>query len=263
MLAETEVRRPGVYPVGTYRFLRPPPVLVQHEEVREMAANAIAELVTEDDTAILTRLEEVHEALERDMALDGEANRVKRLFATGLDDVVLPTLVTVGRRSRIELEMRVRAHEDEYEFDDAAHLRLRMKEFEEAVQLFERQTRIVRQFVIPSYNKACAYARWSEAEAAAGNLPVAARLREGAVSALSRSVENGYADWAWMEQDLDLKAIRETTGYREIVATLKRKFPPPATWRSATGGGAAPDAPPTDTRRAPPPPGTTPPPRPK
>ena len=247
MLAETEVPRPGVFPVGTYRFLRPPPVLVEHEEVREMAANAIAELCTAEDTSLLDRLVGVHAALKEEMTLPGDENRVKRLIASGLDDVVLPTLVTLGRARRIELELRVREHESEDQYDDAAHLRLRMKQFEAAVELFQVQIRRMRQHVIPSYNLACAYARWSEAEAK--NPEVAKRLREGALAALSTSVAYGYADWAWMEQDLDLQALRGMAGYRELVAGLKQKFPPPSTWLGATGTGRTGEVP--DTPRSP------------
>ena len=261
MLAETEVRRPGVFPAGTYRFLRPPPVLVEHEELREMAANAIAELCTADDTAILTRLEAVHEALEADMARTDDANRVKRLIAASLDDIVLPTLVALDRRSRMELELRVRAYEEEREFyDEAARLRLRMKEFPAAVELFQRQISNG-QYVIPSYNLACAYARWSETTAG-DDAKLAARLRDLAVRALADSVTHGYADWAWMEQDLDLRAIRDTTGYRELVADLKKRFPPPSTWRranSGTGGpGRAPGVPTPAMGEPPAPPPPTP-----
>lgn len=257
MLAETEVRRPGVYPVGTYRFLRPPPVLVQHEEVREMAANAIAELCTADDASILDRLEAVHGTLLEEMRTPGDENRVKRLIASGLDDIVLPTLVTLGRARRFELELRVEAHENEEEYADAAHLRLRMKQFEAAVQLFQNQIRRRREHVIPSYNLACAYARWSEA--AAKDAALATRLREGAVRALEESYAYGYADWAWMEQDLDLQAIRGMDRYRALVAEMKRRFPPPSTWLGA--GGKAPagsGAPPAPASPASPPAGAAP-----
>jgi hypothetical protein len=230
ILLDTDLPRPGVAPLGRWRFLRTPSGLVDEQEVRSMAANAVAELVTPDDTGVLARLHSLHLGLLETIRSPGDpvAARVAARAALALDDVVLPTLVRNGVVDPGEVEDRVRTHRYEQDFDDAAHVRLRMGDYAAAVELYVLQIRNRGQRVIPSYNLACTYARWS---AATSSKEEAKELRERAVAALRTSVEHGYPDWAWIEQDRDLVAIRETPGYRSIVADLKRRFPAPSTWK--------------------------------
>src|SRR5205814_5283289 len=41
-------RVPGVFPAGSYRFLRPPSFLVEPGELRDIAANGLSELAPKD-----------------------------------------------------------------------------------------------------------------------------------------------------------------------------------------------------------------------
>jgi hypothetical protein len=225
ILANEDLHRPGVYPIGSFRFLRPPEIRISEEEVREMAANAIAELCEPGDTGVIERLKQIHDGFEAELPnVNSMRPQVAQIIALGLDDIVLPTLVSLGALETFWIDRRVTYHRRRGEYDDAAHLRMRMKEFREAVALFQAQTELTGRMVISYYNLACAYARWS----AEKDLPEdrADRLRKLAVEALSESVDHGYPDWPWMEEDKDLEAIRDDPGYRRLVADLRRKYPP-------------------------------------
>ena len=221
ILANEDLARPGVFPIGSFRFLRPPAVPIVQEELQSMAANAISELCEDEDTAVLARLVRIHEALLATM--EGES-RVESLVALGLDDIVLPTLVRRNVRGEQELRERIMRHvgNNPPDYDDAAHILLRLDRFGEAVRYYRLQIANSERKVIPYYNLACAYARWSTKEGADD----AGALRNLAAAALGRSVEFGYADWPWMEQDKDLDAIRAETRYLDLVAGLKARYPP-------------------------------------
>lgn len=235
ILVNEDLPRPGVYPIGSFRFLRPPDIRISEEEVREMAASAVAELCEPDDTAVIERLKALHDEFEADLpSLSDSRPRVAQLVALGLDDIVLPTLVSLGALESFWVDRRVVYHQHRREYDDAAHLRMRRKEFAEAIQLFERQTDLMGRMVISYYNLACAYARWS----ADVNLSPrrVANLREEAVAALAKSVAYGYADWPWMEEDMDLEAIRKDGGYVRILDGMKRQYPPIVRTRAPSPG---------------------------
>jgi len=44
-----------------------------------------------------------------------------------------------------------------------------------------------------------------------------------ALRTLARSVELGYADYAWMLQDPDLESLRENPGYKKLLDSLRKK----------------------------------------
>lgn len=225
ILADEDEPRPGVFPIGSFRFLRAPSILISQEEIQSMAANAVLELITKADAEALDRLEAIHRTLER-IALQPQRPqiRVKQLMALALDDVILPTLFLMGRADRDDVDRHVTFHANQYDFDDAAHLLLRLKEYEEAIGYFRRQLQQLERKVIPCYNLACAYARWSIEPGIADEAK--AQYRAFAVSYLERSVAFGYPDWPWMEQDRDLEAIRKDPTFVKLVAALKKKYPP-------------------------------------
>ena len=98
---------------------------------------------------------------------------------------------------------------------------------------------------IAYYNKACAYAMWSLAPEVPSEKIRDALRREGLAS-LQRSVDAGYQDWPWMEQDRDLDAIRGLPGYADLVKGIKASFPHDPTTDSSPGGASptAPETPP-------------------
>ncbi len=225
ILANEDLHRPGVFPVGSFRFLRLPDVRVSEEEVRQMAANAISELCEPGDTGYIERLKRLHDQFERQIPFRGGRRfrlpPVAQLIALELDDVVLPTLVSLGALPESEIDQRVSYHDGEGDYDNAAHLRLRMKQYREAVALFMEQIKGGR-LVISFYNLACAYSRW----AADTEPPLRDQLIARACDAIENSVRNGYADWPWMEEDRDLTSIRGDRRYRAIVAKMKLDYPP-------------------------------------
>src|SRR5262249_21699703 len=64
ILEDRALKWPGEVPSGSYRFLRPPPVLLDRSEIRELAANALAELVTNEDRRVLVDLKALLEIEE-------------------------------------------------------------------------------------------------------------------------------------------------------------------------------------------------------
>ena len=90
------------------------------------------------------------------------------------------------------------------------------------------------------------------------------------MESLQKSVDAGYADWPWMEEDRDLDAIRKEPGYAPMLAKMKAEFspdavrrdlrrPPPAKEPAPAAMGDAPPPAPVPPRGEPP---DTPPPAP-
>ena len=96
---------------------------------------------------------------------------------------------------------------DEYPFDFRANYHiafayLLLKNYPKAIHHFEVARRINPQDQLTLYNLGCAYA-------------LNGQKRE-AVEALERSVESGFDDHEYIEQDKDFDSIREEPGYREL-----------------------------------------------
>lgn len=227
-------KRPGRFPTGTYRFLRPPSFFVDSIELRAMALHAIAELATPDDRDVLDALAGSLDTLEEAIAARG--GRFWAPVEAALADGVLATMAKLRGQDptpeRYASEDRPaprgatwRELADETvewlarqidHLDDAAALALQLTDFRRAVQLYER-LRMRSEGAIPAYNLACALARWSREP---GELDPS-RLRARALLAITDAVDSGYADWAWMEQDRDLDPIRDEPGFKALLQRMK------------------------------------------
>jgi tetratricopeptide (TPR) repeat protein len=101
---------------------------------------------------------------------------------------------------------------DEYPFDFRANYHiafayLLLKNYAKAIHHFEVARRINPQDQLTLYNLACAYA-------------LNGQKRE-AVEALERSVESGFDDHEYIEQDKDFDSIRDEPSYRELIERMK------------------------------------------
>jgi Flp pilus assembly protein TadD len=84
---------------------------------------------------------------------------------------------------------------------------LYMNENSKAIEVLEPLATRNTAFAIGHYNLACAYARTGQ--------------KEKALAALSKSIELGYTDWRAIEQDEDMKPLREEAGYKALIGRLK------------------------------------------
>lgn len=243
ILRDRAPKVPGVFPVGTYAFLRPPPFLADRDELRSMAVHALAELTTDDDRDVLDALEDAYvEFYLRGRAF--EARRFRRGTDSALGDSVLAVLVRRrpagpvrrevledGLRRRFAPTWKERAlalietmRLDTDTDQDAAQLALQIGRFDLAVDIYKRLLRLT-SGGIAHYNLACAYARWSR-EPRPNDDPTA--LRERAMDEMEAAFAAGYLDWVWMGEDRDLDPIRDLPRFHALVARMKQSFLMPA-----------------------------------
>jgi hypothetical protein len=109
-------------------------------------------------------------------------------------------------------------------FSDAAALLSRMGEWARAAAEYQSLLRADLSKAYAAYNLACTYASWSADPDARLSEAERRRKRVEALGALEASVEGGYADWPWMEQDRDLDSIRGDPRYAAMLAKAKARF---------------------------------------
>lgn len=239
ILRDRAAKVPGVFPVGTYAFLRPPPFLADRDELQSMAVHALAELTVEEDRDILDELEETYV----DFYLRGRAierRQQRRDVESVLADGILAVLVRRRPAGPVRREVLDDAYRrrfpptwkeqalavidalrsDPGTDDDAAQLALQIGRFDLAVDIYRRLLRL-RSGGIPHYNLACAYARWSR-EPRPNDDPVA--LRERAMDEMEAAHAAGYLDWVWMSEDRDLDPIRDMPRFAALVERMKQSF---------------------------------------
>ena len=244
------LRVPGVFPAGSYRFLHPPPFLVEPGELRDIAANGLSELAPKDpadptsvDDATLLKLlamaKDLDQAAQAQHGRRGKGRlRLRGWLLTEEDDLLNVVLVTLAlARPDSDAPSQVEERADVYRgqnlLDSAAMLYMRLQKYDRAIELYEQEIERGESLVLPWYNIACAHAKWSE-DLKASNPRAAAKHRAAAMSAIETSVHKGYADWPWMEQDRDLDAVRSEPGYPKLVEEMKAAFSPEAV-RKALG----------------------------
>ena len=239
---------PGVYRSGAYRFLRPH--YLDEVELVGMALNAVAELCTPDDLHIIRRLHRHLLALDtKRMLLYNRLDDVLMEAGWGkaFDDahqawedalgeyadvlsslaIIVPDLFdrTVSRFIR-EIRSYEVPKQPRAPLGMIAALLIRVGRYPEAIDAYE--TYLARGYgsaVLSHYNLACAWASYSQAEGASA-LEVQDR-KQRALRELSLSVEAGWSDVGWMNEDRDLDAIRDTQTYRDLVTFIEEKFKMP------------------------------------
>ncbi|MFO0933920.1 MAG: hypothetical protein U1E39_14620 [Planctomycetota bacterium] len=239
ILRDRAAKVPGVFPVGTYAFLRPPPFLAERLELQSMAVHALAELTVEDDRDILDELEDTYVDLYlRGRALQRQQGR--RDAESALADGVLAVLVRrrpagpvrrealddgLNRRfpptwKELAIHLIDVLRTDPDTDEDAAQLALQIGRFDLAVDIYRRLLRLT-SGGIAHYNLACAYARWSR-EPRPNDDPES--LRERAMDEMEAAHAAGYLDWVWMGEDRDLDPIRDMPRFAALVERMKQSF---------------------------------------
>jgi hypothetical protein len=229
LVTDTAIREPGVVRIGNFEFLRPPPVHVDMDELKSMAAHAFSELARPTDLAHLhemhRHLDELKERLDRYFPGSNE-------FRVKLDEyadlLVALYLVKPERyRNLMELFLQQISYGGMWRraLIDGSTFRplilLRIGRYEEAVREFEGLQLMSVSKAGTHYNLACAYAQW--AEHTEEPRARARRLRD-ALRHLEIAVENQWSDIGWMEEDLDLAPIRDTPKFKELVRRVRRQL---------------------------------------
>ena len=239
VLSDRAFKLPGTFlPTGAYRWLRPPPFVVERFELRHMAVNAIAELATPEDAGVIERLEAYHETLRLEIDVmeeraDAQGRRVRVFGAVAvveksLLDAVLATLARLRPKPWKDLATeRISELEGSYfTLDDAAAMALRLGDYARAEALYRNLMRQGER-ALASYNLACAYARWAldiERGGAQRDRRSPSALKAQALLALEMAVDAGYPDWEWMVQDRDLDAVKDSPKFAELVERMKTMF---------------------------------------
>ena len=226
---------PSEFPAGSYQYLRPPRFLVEVGEIRGLAANAIAELMVKEDAWLVKELGryyvELKEEADRKFAENLRQRRRKRFFFASEEDVLLDVVLTIlvrlgdvdGAIWSDTADARMSDLTDRSLGDEVASMLLRMGRFQEAIATYRAEIRSGLSATLSYYNMACAYATWSLEVGKADPRAASDKRREG-MRNLAWSVEHGYVDWPWMEQDRDLDALRQEPDYAKILARLKAEF---------------------------------------
>ncbi len=243
---DVEPIRPGRAPIGRYHFLSRPDFLADPWEVREMAANAVGELLRPGDDALLAK---VHAAYVRLYRIEQEefarAQRGRRwppMVDTDRVDSLLAALYRFRRQvppgtevdedtpkdpvawyeERANLRVQELSEIGSGGFDPASFL-LRIGRYDEAIARYvEAMDGEAASVAICHYNIACAHASWSIDPDVTPRQ--AASHRKDAMASLERAVEHGYLDWPWMEQDRDLDPIRGDPRYVRLLDGVKAQF---------------------------------------
>lgn len=242
ILRDWDLRLPGTYAAGGFRWLRPVQDVLDPWDARDLALTALGDLAQPGDRDLIARLEDYAQFLE---ALpsgydDGpfEAEPERGAFYEGV-------LALLSRLAPQRWSARVRRRVLDLwgsgfsvNRETAAMLALKAGWYEEAVRYYQRLI-LSRDNTSPAthhYNLACAICQWSLEPGR--NDP--ARLRERALDELTRAVEEGWLDLPWMQEDGDLHPIRSSPRFRALEERMRRalQLPAPPEPAAAPGGDA-------------------------
>ncbi|MDJ0522575.1 MAG: hypothetical protein QNJ90_10960 [Planctomycetota bacterium] len=239
----------GIYTSGVYRFVRPH--LVDEWELRSMALNAVGELATADDHLVVTRLEDRLIQLMRERTELQARMRIRyreaggdydsKLFQDALlewDDALgeyLDHLSCLHQIEPVRYAGFVRRFVEELRgytwpfmpirrWSYIAALLIRAGWYDEAIDAYRTVIRMRGSKALGYYNMACAAASASRKV----GLSKARRTAyvDDALMYLSLSVDYGWSDVAWMNEDRDLEALREerANAYAHIVERIKAEW---------------------------------------
>jgi len=242
----------GLYTSGVYLFVRPHHV--DEWELRSMALNAVAELCTSEDREIVARLERRLVDLMGERSELYDRMRIKRRragdefdskpFQDALmewDDALGEYLDLLACLHQIEPDRyarAVRSFVEELEgfswpyvplrrWSYIAALLIRAGWYDEALDAYAQSIGSGGSRALGLYNMACASA------SASGKTGLTAfrreRYLEDALHYLEASVEAGWSDLDWMNEDRDLEPLRahRAEAYARLAERVKREWQPP------------------------------------
>ena len=181
----------------------------------------------EFETAILLNPElfEAYYLYARDCFAQGKTEKAARLFAKAVEvnpaDYTAPRLLAIVHRElgrdadSIEANLHtVKAAEKHLQLhpDDARALNLGacawadLKERDKAISWAEKALEADRGEPAVLYNVACTYAQLEE--------------KDRAIELLTEAIDQGYGHRAWLENDGDLKGLREDQRFKDLLARL-------------------------------------------
>ena len=238
---------PGVYRTGVYRFLHEH--TIDEWELRSMALNAVAELCTPQDELVVERLEisrtklgtrwlELDERLRQAGETESWNSKVFQDAFTDWEDCVgeyadqvacLYQIVPERYDDEIEILIQRIRDPDLYAVTNpssmVAALLIRVGWYERAVDAYRESMRRNRGSpALGFYNQACAYAGWSQ-KVGLSRAAQESKLDQ-AIMCLELSVERGWSDVDWMNEDRDLDPLRahRKQRYDVLVERIRKEF---------------------------------------
>jgi hypothetical protein len=240
---------PGIYRSGVYRFIRPHHI--DEWELKSMALNAVGELCTREDKAVIARLERRLVDLMGERAQLNSRMRMSYRMADGdydskvfqdalmeWDDALGEYLDHLSCLHQIEPDRYrgfVRRFIDELKgfhwpfmpirrWSYIAALLIRAGWYDEAIEAYLTVIRMNGSRALGYYNMACASA---SASRTVGLTPGRRKgYIEDALMYLSLSVDYGWSDVEWMNEDRDLDPLRKerANAYAHIVERIKAEW---------------------------------------
>ena len=240
---------PGVYRSGVYHFMRPHQI--DEWELKSMALNAVGELCTREDKGTIARLERRLVELMGERAELNARMRMSYRMADGdtdsktfqdalleWDDALGEYLDHLSCLHQIEPDRYssfVRRFVSELKgfnwpympirrWSYIAALLIRAGWYDEAIDAYRTVIRMRGSKALGYYNMACASA------SASRKVGLTKGRRTGyiedALMYLSLSVDHGWSDVAWMNEDRDLEPLREqrANAYAHIVERIKAEW---------------------------------------
>jgi tetratricopeptide (TPR) repeat protein len=191
------------------------------QELREMTAYGLSEVVDPGDEATIAELLRLHGEYA---ALDEDEHRFEHeelgpALAFSLFDLGVPDPARDHIQELLEEYDRT---EDERLLWALGYAYIRVKQYALGERWYRHALRDAPSKAIAAYNLACNFSmRAREAER-----PLREHFREEALEYLRLAIEEyNYGDWKWMEEDGDLDFIRKEPGYRELLRKLQERYP--------------------------------------
>jgi len=215
---------PGDAGSEPYQPLHPGMLDFESDELRVLAAYAFGELVDKDDDAWKRRLMALFQEYWslRPEQHPIEADEVAPALAFSLHDLGIPGPARLYIRRR-EREARLGTVQGLSAMWDLGYAYMRIGNPKEGERWYEQVIRLQEDFGrgVACYNLACHFAVRAAREPAR-----AAYFKTVALRWLRQAIEqHNFIDWVWMEEDGDLRAIREDPEYLRLRDQLKARYP--------------------------------------
>ncbi|MGH7163331.1 MAG: TPR end-of-group domain-containing protein, partial [Planctomycetota bacterium] len=208
---------------GPYEPIHPEMALFESEELRQLVAGNLGQVIPREDEREVRR---VHALWERYWELDDEEHPFERedlapALAFSLHDLGIPRPAEqwVGHLLR-KLDSPRRTVEPLWELGYAM---IRLGRYDEGEGFYQRllQSTNADNRALAAYNLACSFAQRAAQDRANRRTHV-----ENAMRYLRLAVSTyKFVEWQWMEQDRDLDPLRDDPRFRTMLAQLRAEWP--------------------------------------